>query len=147
MAILEIVKEGDKLLRQKSKQVKRFSKDLCRLLDDMYETMTKSNGCGIACPQVGVLLRAFIIEIEGLKMEFINPEISEMSGSCVLSEGCLSVPNRSGMVERPTHLKVTAFTRNGTPFEFIANDFVARVICHENDHLDGVLYIDKIVKE
>ena len=68
MAILEIVKEGDKLLRQKSKPVKRFSKELCRLLDDMYETMTKSNGCGIACPQVGVLLRAFIIEIEGLKI-------------------------------------------------------------------------------
>ena len=147
MAILDIVKEGDKLLRQKSKPVKRFSKDFCRLLDDMYETMTKSNGCGIACPQVGVLLRAFIIEVEGLKMEFINPEISEMRGSCVLSEGCLSVPNRSGMVERPTHLKVKAFTRNGTPFEFIANDFVARVICHENDHLDGILYIDKIVKE
>lgn len=147
MAMLEIVKEGDNLLRQKCKPVKRFSKDLSKLLDDMYETMVKNNGCGIACPQVGVLLRAFIIEVEGLKIEFINPEISEMSGSAVLSEGCLSVPNRSGLVERPTHLKVKAFTRNGTPFEFVANEFVARVICHENDHLNGILYVDKIIKE
>lgn len=147
MAILEIVKEGDSLLRQKSKPITKFGKELGVLFDDMYETMLKNNGCGIACPQVGVLMRGFIIDIEGQKMEFINPEISEMSGSCVQSEGCLSVPNRSEKVERPTHLRVKAFTREGTPFEFIANDFVARVICHENDHLDGILYIDKAILE
>ena len=147
MALMSIVVEGDEVLRKKCKTVKSFTKELGVLLDDMYETMVKNSGCGIAAPQVGVLLRAFIIETEGVKMEFINPEISEMSGSSVMNEGCLSVPNRSGKVERPTHLKVKAFTRNGTPFEFVANDFLARVICHENDHLDGILYIDKIVKK
>ena len=147
MALLNILVEGEELLRKKSKPVKSFNKDLAKLLNDMYQTMNKSNGCGIAAPQVGVLLRAFIIDVEGMKMEFINPEISEQSGACILKEGCLSVPNKFGYVQRPTHIKVNAFTRNGTPFEFIANDYVARVICHENDHLNGILYIDKLVKD
>ncbi len=147
MALREIVKVGEDLLRKKSKPVKNFDKDLSTLLDDMYETMRVNNGCGIACPQVGILLRAFIIEIEGMKVEFINPVISDTSGSCILKEGCLSVPNRSEYVERPTKLTVKAFTREGTPFEMVAEDYVARVICHENDHLDGVLYIDKIAKK
>ncbi len=144
MALLDIVVEGDDILRKKCKEVKRFDKDLAILLDDMYETMLKNNGCGIAAPQVGVLFRAFIIEIEGMKVEFINPTLSEMSGSCILKEGCLSVPNRSGYVERPTHVKISAFTRDGTPFTMILNDYPARVVCHENDHLDGILYIDKL---
>lgn len=147
MALLNIVLEGDDLLRKKCKEVKHFDKDLATLLDDMYETMVKSNGCGIAAPQVGVLFRAFIIEIEGMKIEFINPKISEASGSCILKEGCLSVPNQSGYVERPTHIRVDAFTRDGTPFTIILNDYPARVVCHENDHLDGILYIDKLVRK
>lgn len=147
MAVREVIQEGDERLRKICKPVKHFNKDLAELLDDMYQTMVLKNGVGIASPQVGILLRAFVIDIEGLKMEFINPEITEASGSCVLPEGCLSVPNRSGNVERPTHIVVKAFTREGTPFEMVANDYVARVICHENDHLNGILYIDKLTKK
>lgn len=146
MALLEVIIEGDDRLRKKCKEVKKFDKELATLLDDMYETMVKNNGCGIAAPQVGVLYRAFIIDIEGMKIEFINPSLSEMSGSCILKEGCLSVPNMSGYVDRPTHVKVSAFTRDGTPFAMVLNDYPARVVCHENDHLDGILYIDKLVK-
>ena len=144
MAIRTIRQIGDPVLNKVSKEVKEITPRIQDLIDDMYETMLKNNGCGIAAPQVGVLFRAFIIEIEGMKVEFINPTLSEMSGSCILKEGCLSVPNRSGYVERPTHVKISAFTRDGTPFTMILNDYPARVVCHENDHLDGILYIDKL---
>lgn len=146
MALREVLIDGDPLLRKKSKEIKQFDQELEEILDDMYDTMIANNGCGIAGPQIGILRRIFIIDIEGMKVEFINPEIIEQSGSCILPEGCLSVPNRQEYVARPIYIKVKAYTRKGTPFEMIANDYVARVICHENDHLNGILYIDKIAK-
>ena len=147
MAKRTIVVEGDDLLRKISKPVTKFDNKLAELLDDMRDTMRENDGCGIAGVQVGVLRRVFIIEAEGMYLECVNPEIECSSGSEVGVEGCLSVPNRRGNVARPTKLTLKAYTREGTPFEIVANDFLARVISHEFDHLNGVLYIDKLVTE
>ncbi|MBQ8749233.1 MAG: peptide deformylase [Clostridia bacterium] len=146
MAIRTIVVEGDDILRKVSKPVTKFDKKLWELLDDMRDTMRVSNGCGIAGVQVGVLRRIFIVEVEGMYLECINPEIVSVSEEVEEGmEGCLSVPNKRGYVIRPKQVKLKAFTREGTPFEVMLNDFMARAICHENDHLNGVLYIDKLV--
>lgn len=146
MAIRKIVLEGDPILRKVCKPVTKFDKALGELLDDMRDTMRLANGCGIAGPQVGVLRRVFVIEAEGMYLECVNPQIECAEGAVEGLEGCLSVPNRSGKVVRPKTLKLKAFTREGTPYEIVMNDFLARVVSHENDHLDGVLYIDKLVK-
>lgn len=146
MAIRNVVLEGDEILRKISKPVTKFDKKLGELLDDMKDTMRISNGCGIAGPQVGVLRRVFVIEAEGMFLECVNPEILNPQGEVEGVEGCLSVPNRSGTVIRPKTVTLRAFTRFGTPFEIVMNDFLARVVCHENDHLNGILYIDKLVK-
>ena len=147
MALRKIVYSDNELLRKKSKVVEKFDDNLAVLLDDMYETMRKNNGVGIGAPQVGILKRAFIIEIEGVKMEFINPEIIEQRGSIIEKEGCLSVKDTNGYVERPEYIRVRAQNRNGVPFEYAVSLWPARVICHENDHLDGILYIDKMIKD
>lgn len=146
MAIRKIVLEGDSMLRKVCKPITKFDKGLCELLDDMRDTMRLANGCGLAGPQVGVLRRVFVIEAEGMYLECVNPQIVSASGEVVDVEGCLSVPNKTGKVARPKTLVLKAFTREGTPFQIVMNDFLARVVCHENDHLDGVLYIDKLVK-
>ena len=146
MAKRTIVIEGDELLRKISKPVSKFDEKLAILLDDMRDTMRENDGCGIAGVQVGVLRRVFIIEAEGIYLEAVNPEILCATGEEKGLEGCLSVPNRRGNVIRPTKLTLKAFTRDGTPYEFVANDFLARVISHEFDHLNGVLYVDKLVQ-
>ena len=148
MALRNIVTIGDPLLRKKSRVVDEINPRIIKLLDDMAETMYYENrGIGLAAPQVGVLRRVFIVDIgdDHGKMEFINPEIIETEGSQTDNEGCLSVPGKTCAVERPQHIKVKALNRNGEEFELEADDLLARCICHENDHLNGVLFIDKSV--
>ena len=148
MALRNLVLEGDPLLRKTSRPVEEITPRIIKLLDDMPDTMYYGGrGIGIAAPQVGVLRRVFIVDVgdeHGL-IEFINPEILEVSGSQTDNEGCLSVPGKTCEVERPSHIKVKAMDRNGNEFELEADDLLARCICHENDHLNGILFIDKSV--
>jgi len=147
MALREIVIVGDEILRKRSREVTQFDIKLFELLDDMAETMRfEGRGIGLAAPQVGVLKRIFVVDIgdeHGL-IEFINPEIISAEGCVVGSEGCLSVPGQSGDVERPEKIIIRAQDRNGTSFELTATGLLAVCICHENDHLDGILFIDKV---
>jgi peptide deformylase len=147
MALREIVIVGDEILRKRSREVTQFDIKLAELLDDMAETMRfEGRGIGLAAPQVGVLKRIFVVDIgdeHGL-IEFINPEIISAEGCVVGSEGCLSVPGKSGDVERPETIVIRALDRNGTSFELTATGLLAVCICHENDHLDGILFIDKV---
>lgn len=145
MATRHVVIEGDEILRKVSEKVEVFDKELGDLLTDMRKTMHETNGCGIAGVQVGVLKRLFIVEVDGMFLECVNPEIISQSGAIKGYEGCLSVPKKKGEVIRPETLTLKAQTRTGVPFEITVNGFMARAICHENDHLDGILYIDKVV--
>jgi peptide deformylase len=148
MALRNLVIEGDPLLRKTSRPVDEITPRIIKLLDDMADTMYYGGrGIGIAAPQVGVLRRVFIVDVgdeHGL-IEFINPEILEADGSQIDNEGCLSVPGKTCEVERPSHIKVKATDRDGNEFELEADGLLARCICHENDHLNGVLFIDKSV--
>lgn len=148
MALRNLVIEGDPLLRKTSRPVDEITPRIIKLLDDMADTMYfEGRGIGIAAPQVGVLRRIFVIDVgdeHGL-IEFINPEIIETSGSQTDNEGCLSVPGKTCEVERPEHVKIKALNRNGDEFELEADGLLARCICHENDHLNGILFIDKSV--
>ena len=146
MAIRNVVKVGDDLLRKKSKPVKNFDENLWELLDDMRETMYKNNGMGLAAVQVGVLKRVIIIEANNMFMELINPEIIAMSGSDIEKEGCLSVGSKYEYVKRPMQVTVKAQDRLGYDFTITGEKYLARVLCHEIDHLDGILFIDKVVK-
>lgn len=146
MAIRNVVKVGDDLLRKKSKPVKNFDENLWELLDDMRETMYKNNGMGLAAVQVGVLKRVIIIEANNMFMELINPEIISMSGSDIEKEGCLSVGSKYEYVKRPMQITVKAQDRLGYDFTITGEKYLARVLCHEIDHLDGILFIDKVVK-
>ena len=148
MAIRNILSEGeDDLLRKRSRVVEKFDKRLWTLLDDMAETMYDADGAGLAAPQVGVLKRVVVMDVgEGL-IEMINPEIVWSEGSIVRPEGCLSVPGRRGMVKRPMVVRARFQDRNGEWYEIEAEDLLARCIMHETDHLDGVLYVDKMYRE
>ncbi len=143
MAIRNIVQLGDPTLRKKSFEVVDFGAKTHQLLDDMKDTLIKANGAGLAAPQVGVLRRIFIVSAEGQYYECINPTIVSKSGSQVGEEGCLSVRGKYGTVERPNKVTVKAFDRYGKPFTVKAEGFLARAFCHENDHLDGIIYLDK----
>jgi len=143
MASRKIVTLGSDTLRKKSKPVVDFDKSLFDLLDDMKQTMIEKNGVGIAAVQVGVLRRAIIVELdEDNFLEIINPEIIKTKGKVCNNEGCLSVPGFFTKVERPKYVKIKAFDRNGKEFEFEAEDYIARCICHEIDHLNGILFVD-----
>ena len=146
MAIRNVVKVGDELLRKKSKPVKNFDKSLWELLDDMKETMYQNNGMGLAAVQVGVLKRVIIIEANNMFMELVNPEIISFSGEDIEQEGCLSVGKEYNYVKRPMYVTVKAQDRYGYDFAISGEKYLARVLCHEIDHLDGVLFIDKIEK-
>ncbi|MDD4369415.1 MAG: peptide deformylase [Oscillospiraceae bacterium] len=149
MAIRQILKDGDETLRKKSRPVDRFDSRLHELLDDMADTMYENNGIGLAAPQVGILRRIFVIDLNdetGLK-EFINPEIVEPSGCQTATECCLSVPDTWGEVDRPATLKIKAQDRHGKLFELEAEEILAVCICHEYDHLDGILFKDKVKGE
>ena len=145
MAIRNIVQLGDPTLRKKCFEVTDFGAKTHELLDDMRDTMFKANGAGIAAPQVGVLRRVFIVNADNKYYECINPTIVKQSGSQVGEEGCLSVRGKYGTVERPNKVTVKAFDRYGKPFTVNAEGFLARAFCHENDHLDGIVYIDKAI--
>lgn len=143
MAIRNIVQMGDPVLRKKSFEVTDFGKKTHELLDDMKETLIKADGVGLAAVQIGVLRRIFILLIDGQYYECINPVIQKVSGKQVGTEGCLSVKGKQGTVERPLKVVLTAQDRNGKQFTISGVGLMARAICHENDHLDGILYVDK----
>ena len=146
MAIRNIVKEGDPVLAKKCRPVEKFDDKLAQLLDDMGETLKKAGGVGLAAPQVGILRRVFIMMLEedGEVIEAVNPEIVKASGKVRETEGCLSVPNRWGIVTRPKTVVLRAFDRNGQEYELKLKDLGARCACHENDHLDGHLFLEKV---
>lgn len=147
MAIRNIVKEGDPVLTKICRPVEKFDERLAQLLDDMYETMVKGEGVGIAAPQVGILRRIFVIDIGEGKLEFINPKILKTKGRQEGSEGCLSCPGEFGITERPMYVTVTAQNRNGDHFTINAGGLLAKAICHENDHLDGILFKEHIIRK
>ena len=143
MALRNIVQIGDDILRKKCRPVEKIDDRICQILDDMAETLYDSGGVGLAAPQVGILRRIVVIDIgEGL-IELINPEIIETDGIQVGDEGCLSIPGKSGEVPRPNYVKVKALNREGEEVVYEGTELLARAFCHETDHLDGVLYIDK----
>lgn len=142
MATRKVVKVGDEILRKKSKEVKDFDESLWQLLDDMKETMYASDGMGLAAVQVGILRRAIIVEVNNAFIELINPVITAKKGEDIEQEGCLSVGNFRGRVKRPYQITVKAFDRFGYPFTLTGEKWLARCICHEIDHLNGILFID-----
>ena len=143
MAIRNIRISTDEVLRKTCKPIKEITPNLLTLLDDMADTMYEANGVGLAAPQVGILKRAVVIDIgEGL-VELLNPVILETSGSQTDEEGCLSFPGKSSPVERPYYVKAKAMDREGNEFIIEGEELMARALCHEIDHLDGILYIDK----
>lgn len=143
MAIRNIIQIGDETLRKKSFPVEKIDEKIIQLLDDMKQTLEKAQGAGLAAVQVGVLRRVFVVSTDDGYFEFINPEIISRKGKQYGSEGCLSVKGRWGEVTRPKTVKVRATDRNGDLFELTAYGFTARAVCHEYDHLDGILYVDK----
>lgn len=143
MAILNILKEGDETLRKKCRVVDEITPRILTLLDDMHDTLEKAQGVGLAAPQVGILRRIVIVEIDDKKYEMINPEIIAVKGKQEEIEACLSVPEKYGLVKRPAWVKVRATDRNGNVYEVEGEGLMARCFCHELDHLDGILYIDK----
>lgn len=147
MAIRIIKTDSDPLLRKKSRVVEKIDERILELLDDMAETMYSADGVGLAAPQIGILKRIVVIDVgEGIH-ELINPEILEFSGQQFGDEGCLSVPGKYGEVERPNYVKAKALNRKGEEILIEAEGFFARAIFHEVDHLEGVLFTDKVIGE
>lgn len=146
MAIREIREKGDEILYKKCKAVVKFDEKLHILLDDMYETMQSRDGVGLAAPQVGILKRAVVIDVGDGKIELINPEIVEESGEQTGSEGCLSVPGVFGEVTRPNVVTVKAQDRYGKWFKITGKELLARAFCHEIEHLDGKLFLDRVIR-
>ena len=146
MAILNLVKEGDPVLRKECRPVGEITPRIIRLLDDMRETLIDANGAGLAAPQVGVLRRIAIVENDGQFIELINPEIIAREGVQNEIEGCLSVPDVWGITERPEKVTVRATDRNGKEFTVEGEGLLARAFCHEIDHLSGKLFTDEAVR-
>ena len=147
MAIRNIRTDEDPILRKTSRIVENINERILTLLDDMAESMYEAEGVGLAAPQVGVLKRIIVLDVgEGL-IEMINPEIVEIAGQQCGLEGCLSVPEQSGTVIRPQKVKVKALNRYYEPFELEAEDLLARAVCHEIDHLNGILFTDLMLSE
>ena len=146
MALRLIRKKGDEVLNTKCKEVKKFNDKLGELLDDMYDTMKNADGVGLAAPQVGIIKRCVVIEVDDKKIELVNPVITKSEGSQIGQEGCLSIPNVWGDVERPETVTVSAFDRFGNPFEITGTGLLAVAMCHEIDHLEGELFDSKIIE-
>lgn len=147
MADRKVVMMGDELLRKKSKPVRVFDEYLWNLLDDMKDTMHHKNGAGLAAVQVGILKRVVVVEANNMFIELVNPVIVKERGEDIEEEGCLSVGTMTGRVKRPMEVTVVAQDRYGYNFTLTGEKFLARVLCHEIDHLDGVLFVDKMLKE
>lgn len=148
MALRNIRTVGDEILTKRAREVKENTEKIQELIDDMLETMYDSDGVGLAAPQVGVLKRIFVIdcsEERTMPYVFINPEIIETSGEQTGTEGCLSVPGKAGIVTRPSHVKVRALNRNFDEYIVEGDELFARALIHENEHLDGHLYTEKVI--
>ena len=146
MALRTVVKIGDDVLRKKCRVVTAFDQKLWTLLDDMKETLAREQGAGLAAPQVGMLRRVVVIDVKDKHgvIELVNPEIVSAEGSQCGTEGCLSLPGEFREIERPSHVTVKAQDRNGNEFTITGDGLLARAFCHEIDHLDGILFIDRI---
>ncbi len=145
MAIRNIREMGDEVLNKRCKEVTAMTERTRELIEDMLETMYEANGVGLAAPQVGILKRIVVIDVTGEDpYVLINPSIVETSGEQVGQEGCLSVPGKSGEVTRPNYVKAVALDINMQPIEVEGTELLARAICHELDHLDGHLYVEKV---
>lgn len=143
MAVRNVIQVGEEVLRQKCQIVKVFNSDLHELLKDMKETVRAEEGAGLAAPQIGIPLRVVVIDVEEGFYELVNPVILSQKGEQVGPEGCLSVKGKQGTVKRPQKVKIEYRDRDGKKHKLTAEGFFARAVCHELDHLDGVLYIDK----
>jgi peptide deformylase len=143
MGLRQIRQLGDDILHKTARPVTDINAGTRALLDDMLDTLRDKEGVGLAAPQVGILRRVCVVEHESALYELINPVITESKGTQRCDEACLSVPGKQGDLDRPKRITVEAFNRNGEKYTVRADDFLASVICHEIDHLDGVLYIDK----
>ena len=148
MAKLKIVKVGDPVLRKVCRPVENITPRVITLLDDMIETMHAADGVGLAAPQVGILRRIAVIEVEpGNTIELINPKIIAFSGEQEEEEGCLSIPGKWGTTHRPMHVTVRATNRKGETFDVSGSGLLARAFCHEIDHLDGKLFTDRVINK
>ncbi len=148
MALRNIREFGDPVLNKVCLPIKEMTDRNRELINDMFETMYEANGVGLAAPQVGVLKRVFVIDVTGEDpLVFINPEITEASGTQTGYEGCLSLPGKTGTVTRPQKVRAKALDIDMKPFEIEAEDLLARAICHEYDHLEGHLYTEKLEGE
>lgn len=140
MAIRNIVKDGDPILTKVCRPVEKFDEKLSMLLDDMIDTVRDANGAGLAAPQVGILRRVVVVDVDDQMIELVNPEIVQTRGVQDGAEGCLSFPGQYGMVKRPMHVKVRAQDRKGNFFEVEGEELMARAFCHEIDHLNGIVF-------
>lgn len=147
MALRTIRINGDEILRKKCREVVEIKERELTLLDDMLDTMYAADGVGLAAPQVGILKRLVVIDVGEGPMKLVNPEIIEAVGDVVDYEGCLSVPGEQGSVNRPEKVKVTALNEKGEKIEIAGSGLLARALCHEIDHLNGILFIDKVLPE
>lgn len=146
MALRNIRMDGDELLRKTSKPVVEINQNILTLLDDMKETLKANEGIGLAAPQVGILKRIIVVDVGEGAIELINPVITNPEGEQLRFEGCLSVPGVFGEVKRPMKLKVEGMNRNGEKVVIDAQGLLATVMCHEVDHLDGILFKDKAIR-
>lgn len=147
MAIRKIRELGDDILRKNCREVKEMTPKIRELIGDMYDTMYEAMGVGLAAPQVGILKRIVVIDADGTPYTMINPRILETDGTQEGSEGCLSVPGKAGMVTRPNYVKAEAWNEEMERYEIEGEGLLARAICHELDHLDGVMYVDRVEGE
>ena len=148
MAIRNIREIGDPVLNKSCKTVTEITDRTRQLIDDMFETMYDAEGVGLAAPQVGILKRMVVVDVTGEDpILLINPVIMETSGEQTGNEGCLSVPGKTGVVTRPNYVKVKAYNENMEPFEIEGTELLARAFCHEIEHLDGHLYVEKVEGE
>lgn len=148
MAIRNIREMGDDILRKKSREVTEMTPKIRELISDMYDTLYESMGVGLAAPQVGILKRIVVIDVEeGNPYTLINPEILETRDTQTGGEGCLSVPGKAGKVTRPAYVRARALNENMQPYELEGEGLLARAICHELDHLEGILYVDRVEGE
>ena len=147
MAIRNVITEPDEVLRKTARPVEKFDEKLSQLIDDMFDTMYQKDGVGLAAPQIGILRRICVIDIGEGPIELVNPEIIKISGKQNETEGCLSCPGKWGVTERPKKVKVRAYNRKGQQYEITGTDLLARALCHEIDHLDGVLFLDRVISE